>query len=58
MKFKERRMQLELKRLREEWEIDCSREEGEERNQVKGARIAFGGARSLNLSHFIDGKMT
>ena len=56
MEFKERKMQMELERLRLEREADRSAGEGGEPNQAGGARVVFGGTRSSDLPHFVDGK--
>ena len=52
MEFEERKMQMELERMRLEREADRS---GGEANQAGGVR-AFGGVKSLDLPHFVDGK--
>ena len=52
MEFEERKMQMELERLRLEREADRSAGEA---NQAGGVR-AFGGVKSLDLPHFVDGK--
>ena len=56
MEFEERKMQIELERLRLEREANCSAGEGGEANQAGGARVAFGEKRFPNLPHFVDGK--
>ena len=56
MKFEERKMQMELERLRLEREADHSSGEGGEANQAGGACVAFGGIKSPDLPHFVDGK--
>ena len=55
MEFEERKMQMELERLRLEREANRSAGEGGEANQAGGVR-AFGGVKSLDLPHFVDGK--
>ena len=47
---------MELKRLRLEREADRAAGEGGETNQAGGARVVFGGTRSPDLPHFVDGK--
>ena len=47
-------MQLELKGLRLERETDCSKTGRV--NQARDARIVFGGVRSPDLAHFVNGK--
>ena len=49
-------MQMELERLRLEREANRSAGEGGEANQTGGVRVAFGGIRSPDLPHFVDGK--
>ena len=56
MEFEERKMQMELERLRLEREAYCSAVELGEANQARGVRVAFGGIRSPDLPHFVDGK--
>ena len=56
MEFEERKMKIDLERLRLEREADRSAEKGREGNQAGGARVAFGGIRSPDLPHFVDGK--
>ena len=49
-------MQAELERSRLKREADHVAREGREANQAGGARVIFGGTRSPDLPHFIDGK--
>ena len=56
MEFKERKLQLKLERRRLELETDRSGGEEEEANQAAGASVIFVGARSPDLSHFIERK--
>ena len=45
MEFEEKRMQLELEKLRLEQKTNCSTGEGEKANQAGSAHVVFGGAR-------------
>ena len=56
MEFEERKMQMKLERLSLKREADRSAGEGGEANQAGGARVVFGGTRSPDLPHFVDGK--
>ena len=56
MEFEERKMPMELDRLRQKREADRSAEEGREPNQAWSVRVVFGGTRSPDLPQFIDGK--
>ena len=47
---------MELERLRLERKPDRAAREGREANQARNARAAFGGIRSPDLPHFVDGK--
>ena len=49
-------MQMELERLTLERVADCFAGEGGEANQAGGVRVAFGGIKSPDLPHFVDGK--
>ena len=56
MEFEERKMQLELERLRLEREANRSAREGGEANQAGDVCVALGGTRSPDLPHFVNGK--
>ena len=56
MKFEKRKMKHKIERIRLKRETKRSGGEGGEANQTGGARVAFGGARSLDFPPFIDKK--